>query len=97
MEENLFRIYSLVNMGLKPFVMIYNKQKYVDDRGRWLPDVAEKYSEQELRDFKVCQFMQRWCARVWIIKSCPNFNEYQPYKNWIKKGMPVPTNNIGTF
>lgn len=90
MEENLFRIYSLVSMGLKPFVMIYNKQKYVDDRGRWLPDVAKRFSEQELRNFKVCQFMQRWCARIWILKSCPNFIDYQPYKNWINKGMPVP-------
>ena len=91
MEENLYRIQTLREMGFMPFVMIYDKQKFVDARGHWLPGVAERYSEQQMRDFKICQHMQRWCGRVNIISSCPDFNQYEPYRRWKEKGMPVPS------
>lgn len=91
MEENLFRIYTLLELGFMPFVMIYDKQKFVDERGRWLPGVAERFSEQQLQDFKTCQHMQRWCGRGWIVKRCPRFEDYEPYKRWAEKGKPVPT------
>ena len=71
MKEDLFRIYTLRNLGFMPFVMIYDKQKFVDSKGRWLPEVDLRYSEKQLRDFKICQHMQRWCGRINIIKSCP--------------------------
>lgn len=90
MEENLYRIQTLLNLGFVPFVMIYDKQKFVDAHGRWLPDVAERYSEQQMRDFKICQHMQRWCGRVNIIRRCPDFSMYEPYRRWEEKGMPVP-------
>lgn len=90
MEENLFRIYTLLELGFMPFVMIYDKQKFVDGRGRWLPGVAERFSEQQLRDFKTCQHMQRWCGRGWIVNRCPRFEDYEPYKRWTEKGKPVP-------
>lgn len=90
MEENLFRIYTLLELGFMPFVMIYDKQKFVDGRGRWLPGVAERFSEQQLRDFKTCQHMQRWCGRGWIVNQCPRFEDYEPYKRWTEKGKPVP-------
>ena len=51
MEENLFRIYALLELGFMPFVMIYDKQKFVDARGRWLPGVAERFSVQQMQDF----------------------------------------------
>ena len=89
-EEDLFRIHTLLELGFLPFVMIYDKQKFVDNRGRWLPSVAERFSEQQLQHFKTCQHMQRWCGRGWIIKSCPRFEDYEPYKRWIGKGKPVP-------
>jgi len=90
LEEDLHRIYTLRSMGYMPFVMIYDKQKYVDARGRWLPDVASKYSVEQLIHFKTVQHMQRWCGNRKLIKVSPNFDDYEPYKNWVKKGMQVP-------
>lgn len=89
-EEDLYRIDTLRSMGFLPFVMIYDKQKYVDSRGHWLPDVGKHYTLKQMRRFKICQHLQRWCGRAEIIKSCPDFNEYLPYKRWKEKGMPVP-------
>lgn len=88
--QDLHRIYTLRAMGFMPFVMIYNKQLYVDSRGRWLPDVASRFTEEELRHFKVTQHLQRWCGNRKLIKAVPNFNDYEPYRNWIKKGAIVP-------
>lgn len=89
-EEDLMRIYTLCSLGFTPFVMIFDKQKFVDSKGRWLSEVALHYTKEELRDFKIRQHMQRWCARVNILKSCPDFEQYEPYRRWREKGMPVP-------
>ena len=89
-EEDLYRINTLLELGFSPFVMIYDKQKFVDSRGRWLPDVAYRYTEDELRHFKTVQHMQRWCGNRAILKKCRRFEDYDNYKNWAKKGMPVP-------
>ena len=90
-EEDLFRIATLRELGFFPFVMIYDKQRFVDSRGRWLPHVAEQFAEKELRHFKICQHMQRWCGQIQIFNSCPRFEDYEPYKKWVERGMPVPT------
>ena len=90
MEEDLYRIYTLREMGYMPFVMIYDKQKFVDRNGRWLPDAAKRYSKRELQAFKVCQHMQRWCGQIQILTKCPRFEEYEPYRRWVEKGKPVP-------
>lgn len=58
MDENLNRVYQLRRMGFFPFIMIYDKQKYRDSHGRWLPDVAKRYSEVQMRNFKICQHMK---------------------------------------
>lgn len=89
-EEDLFRIEALRGLGYSPFVMIYDKQKFVDNHGRWLKGVSNKYSEEELIQFKRCQLLQRWCNNRFIFQRTPNFNDYENYKNWIKQGMPVP-------
>ena len=89
-EQDLHRIYTLRSMGFMPFVMIFNKQLYVDSRGRWLPGVEKKFTREELTHFKMTQHMQRWCGNRKLIKVSPDFNDYEPYKNWLKKGMPVP-------
>lgn len=87
-EEDLYRVYTLRSMGFMPFVMIFNKQLYFDSRGNWLPGVGLKFTQDELRHVKTCQ--QRWCGNRKIIKSVPNFDDYIPRVNWLKKGMPVP-------
>lgn len=89
-EEDLYRIYTLRSMGFMPFVMIFNKQLYVDNRGRWLPGVKKRFTHEQLIHFKINQHMQRWCGNRKLIKVSPNFNDYEPYKNWLKKGQLVP-------
>lgn len=88
--EDLYRIYTLRAMGFMPFVMIYDKQKFVDSNGRWLKGVEKKYTREEMVHFKVCQHMQRWCGNRKIIKTSPNFEEYEQFKKWKEDGMPVP-------
>lgn len=89
-EEDLLRVYTLRLMGFMPYVMIYDKQKFVDSKGHWLPGVEKKYSVEAIRHFKTCQHLQRWANTRQIIKSCPLFTEYEQYTNWLAKGKPVP-------
>lgn len=76
--------------GFIPYIMVYDKQKFVDKKGRWLPGVERKYSRRQLEHFKICHHMQRWCNSKRIIKSSPNFKDYEPLKIWEEKGKPVP-------
>lgn len=89
-EQDLHRIYTLRSMGFMPFVMIFNKQLYVDSRGRWLLGVEEKFTQQQLIHFKIAQHMQRWCGNRKLIKVSPDFENYEPYKKWLSMGKPVP-------
>lgn len=89
-EEDLYRVYELRKLGLMPFVMIYDKQKFVDSRGKWIKGVEERYTQEELRHFKTVQHMQRWCNNRKLITISPDFEEYEPYKKWKQQGKPVP-------
>jgi hypothetical protein len=89
-EQDLHRIYTLRSLGFMPFVMIFNKQLYVDSRGHWLEGVEDIFTKEQLIHFKTTQHLQRWCGNRKLIKVSPNFNEYLRYKNWVKKGRPVP-------
>lgn len=89
-EEDLHRIYTLRSMGYMPYVMVYDKQKFVNSRGRWIPKVGYFYTKEQLLHFKTCQLMQRWANDRYIINSCPDFNDYEWYIKWLEKGQPVP-------
>ena len=89
-QEDLDRIYHLRSLGFSPFVMIFDKQKYVDEHGHWLPDVCERFSQEQLIHFKTCQHMQRWCNHRAIQQTVADFNDYERYQNWIRKGSKVP-------
>ncbi len=82
-EQDLHRIYTLRKYGLLPFVMIYDKQKFVDEHGKWKRGVEDHYSYEELRHFKICQYMQRWSASRALMKSCPDFMQYDMYKRML--------------
>lgn len=75
-EEDLKRIYFLRDHGYQPYVMIYDKQKFVDSRGRWLPDVMERYTKEQRLHFKYCQHLQRWCNNRMIFRTTLDFNDY---------------------
>ena len=89
-EQDLHRIYTLRKYGFVPYVMIYDKQKFVHDNGKWKDGVADKFTIEQLRHFKTCQHLQRWCNNRALIKVSPNFENYEPYSAWISKGQPVP-------
>ena len=93
-EQDLHRIYTLRKYGYAPYVMIYDKQKFVTDNGRWKKGVEDLYSTEQLRHFKKCQHLQRWCNNRSLIKSIPNFFDYEPYLKWQEKGYPVPTKEV---
>jgi hypothetical protein len=90
-ERDLHRIYTLRSYGYVPYVMIYDKQKFVHDNGKWKQGVEDRFTVEQLRHFKTCQHIQRWCNNRALIRTVPNFNNYEPYSSWISKGQPVPT------
>ena len=90
-EQDLHRIYALRKYGYMPYVMIYDKQKFVTDKGRWKTGVEHQFTTEQLRHFKTCQHLQRWCNNRALIKATPNFSDYEPYSKWLNKGQPVPT------
>ena len=89
-EQDLHRIYTLRKYGFVPYVMIYDKQKFVCDNGKWKKGVEDRFTVKQLRHFKTCQHLQRWCNNRAIIKSCSDFTKYEAYSKWIEKGQPVP-------
>ena len=89
-DEDLYRIYTLRKYNFVPYVMIYDKQKFVDARGRWLPGVGEAYTNEQLEHFKVCQHLQRWCNNRRLIRNISNFDNYEPYTSWVAEGKPIP-------
>lgn len=93
-EEDLYRIYTLRELGFVPYVMVYDKQKFVNKYGKWLPGVEDIYTQQQLIHFKTCQHMQRWANNRKIINSTPKFDDYDRYKKWVDMGKPVPTKNF---
>ena len=90
-EQDLHRIYTLRKYEYCPYVMVYDKQKFVYDNGRWREGVERVFTVEQMRHFKTCQHLQRWCNNRALIKTVPNFNDYEPYANWVRKGKPVPT------
>lgn len=89
-EQDLHRIYTLRKYGYMPYVMVYDRQKFVTDQGKWIEGVEHRFTTEQLRHFKICHHLQRWCNYRAHIKSCPDFNDYEPYSKWVKAGQPVP-------
>lgn len=84
-EEDLLRIYKLRILGYCPYVMIYDKQKFVDTRGRLLPDVWDRYTPEQIFHFKLCQHLQRWTSNRALWASCQTVNDYRPYIQFLTK------------
>ena len=89
-EEDLYRVYTLREMGFVPYVMIYDKQKFVNQYGKWRKGIEQKYTREQMIHFKTCQHMQRWSSSRSVIKICPDFRNYEPYRKWKRSGFPVP-------
>ena len=85
-EEDLYRVNTLRGLGFEPYVMIYDKQKFVDRKGHLLPGVWDRYTDEQIYHFRICQIMQRWTANRILWKSAKTLDEYQNYQNFINGG-----------
>ena len=93
-EQDLHRIYTLREYGYVPYVMIYDKQRFVTDKGHWRKGVEHIFTTEQLRHFKICQHLQRWCNNRALIKTIPDFDKYEPYSKWMRAGQPVPIGGV---
>ena len=73
--EDMWRIQTLMQLDFNPYVMLYDKHRFVDVRGRWLPGVEERHSPEVLQHFKLCQHLQRWCNQKAIFHTV-SFEKY---------------------
>jgi len=78
--EDMWRIKTLVGLGFDPYIMLYDKHKFVDARGRWLPGVQARHTPEALRHFKLCQHLQRHCNHKAIFRSGVSFEKYMQAK-----------------
>ena len=86
-EEDLGRIYTLRDLGYNPYVMIYNKNDYVDCDKNGKPirlkpenELLKKYTREQIRHFNVCWKIQRWVNNRIIFRSCARFEEFDKGK-----------------
>ena len=84
--EDLWRIQTLTRLGFDPYVMLYDKHRFVDARGRWLPGVQERHTPEALRHFKLCQHLQRWCNHKAIFRTV-SFEKYMRGKEGFEDGV----------
>lgn len=87
MEEDLERVYTLRDLGFNPYVMIYNKDEFVecDKNGKPIglkrEDVLlKKYSKSQIEHFNICWQIQRWVNNRVIFRSCDRFTEFDRSK-----------------
>ena len=84
--EDMWRIQTLMQNDFAPYVMLYDKHKFVDARGRWLPGAQERHSGEALRHFKLCQHLQRWCNHKAIFRTV-SFEKYMGGKRGFEDGV----------
>ena len=82
-EQDLDRIYTLRKLGFNPYVMIYNKDEFLEHDKNGKPikmkplDVlSKKFTTQEIQHFEICWKIQGWVNNRIIFNSCNTFSEY---------------------
>lgn len=83
-EQDLERIYTLRDLGFSPYVMLYNKDGFVDYDKNGKPmrlkpiiDLRKKYTLQQIEHFKTCWAIQGWVNNRIIFAKCKTFEEYK--------------------
>jgi hypothetical protein len=79
-EEDLYRIYILKEIGYDPYVMIYDKSKFVTKENRLRPirELKKQFTDEQIEHFKVNWKMQRWVNNKFIFHSgqAETFEDY---------------------
>ena len=83
-EQDLERIYTLRDLGFSPYVMIYNKDEFLDHDINGKPIklkpfevLLKKFTLKEIQHFEICWKLQGWVNNRIIFHSCRTFEEYE--------------------
>lgn len=80
-EEDLYRVYHLREMGYDPYIMIFDKGKYINPKTRKLrplTDLQKIFTFEQIEHFKLCWALSRWVNNRPIFESCNRFEDYNP-------------------
>lgn len=87
-EQDLERVYILRDLGFNPYVMIYNKDDFVecDKNGKPIRlkpenELLKKYTKEQIEHFNVCWKIQQWVNNRIIFRSCDRFEEFDRSKS----------------
>ena len=82
-DQDLERIYALRTLGYSPYVMLYNKDGFVECDANGKPmrlkpisQLLKKYTPQQIEHFKTCWAIQGWVNNRIIFAKCETFTEY---------------------
>ena len=79
-EQDFYRIYKLKELGYDPYVMIYDKSKFVTSKNRLRPmiELKKQFTDEQIEHFKVNWKMQRWVNNKFIFRSgqAETFEDY---------------------
>lgn len=79
-EFDLYRVYKLKELGYDPYIMIYDKQKFVNKKtNRMYPmhQLLKQFTLDQIKHFKKVWKLQRWVNNKFIFRSCEKFEDYK--------------------
>lgn len=79
-EFDLYRVYRLKELGYDPFVMIFDKQKFVNEKtNRMYPmsKLLKQFTMEQIKHFKKVWKLQRWVNDKFIFRTCERFEDYK--------------------
>jgi hypothetical protein len=79
-DFDLYRVYKLREMGYDPYIMIYDKQKFVNEKtNRMYPmhQLLKQFTLDQIKHFKKVWKLQRWVDNKFIFRTCEKFEDYK--------------------
>jgi hypothetical protein len=92
-EQDLYRVRVLRDLGYSPYVMLYNKNDFVECDKNGKPTklkpfkiLLKKYTMEQIHHFWLCWKLQRWVNNRQIFGKCQTFESYMLYMNYKWEG-----------
>ena len=79
-EFDLYRVYKLKEMGFDPFVMVFDKQKFVNEKNNrmyLISELLKQFTIEQIKHFKKVWKLQRWVNNKFIFRTCDRFEDYE--------------------
>jgi hypothetical protein len=80
-DQNLERVYKLREIGLTPYVMIYDKGKFVNSETHRLypmKKLLKTFTNEQISHFIKCWKLQRWVNNIRIWRVVDKYENYNP-------------------